>query len=250
MEFKYLKISEIVENEYNANVMNDEAFDRLVREIKSTGFVAPIIVRPKDGYYIVIDGEHRLKAARFLNYEEIPCIIVDDDRFNDEEFAKLVSLRLNVLRGKIDPIKFINYYNEFLEKYGVEAVREVIGFTDDVAWKHLSSEVSKILSTASGLPKEATEKAKRKVKKARTLDQLADILSEVYENYANLQDKGLLIFSFGGVEAVYFLVDKDVFEEVRDMSKYIETSGVDVSVFFRRIFAGWQDFVGDDDKPF
>jgi len=50
---------------------------RLVKSMRKIGFVVPLIViRNSEGGYTVIDGQHRLLAAKQLGVKELPCIVI------------------------------------------------------------------------------------------------------------------------------------------------------------------------------
>ena len=54
---------------------NDGAVDAVTASIKEFGFKAPIIV---DKDMVVVAGHTRLKAAKKLGLEKVPCIVADD----------------------------------------------------------------------------------------------------------------------------------------------------------------------------
>lgn len=54
---------------------NDDAVDKVASSIKEFGFKVPIVIN-KDN--VVVTGHTRLKAAKKLGIEEVPCIIADD----------------------------------------------------------------------------------------------------------------------------------------------------------------------------
>lgn len=58
-----------------------------------------LVVRPRENYFEVVDGEHRWRIARELGLAEVPCLVVN---LSDTE-AKLKTLQLNGLRGENDP---------------------------------------------------------------------------------------------------------------------------------------------------
>ena len=72
----------------------DEA---VLRAIEQFGFRIPILVKSKPGgeRYEVIDGHTRLAAARRLNAEKVPCIVVND--LSDVDIRRL-ALSLNKLQ--------------------------------------------------------------------------------------------------------------------------------------------------------
>lgn len=59
---------------------NDGAVDKVASSIKNFGFKVPIVV---DGDNEIIAGHTRLKAAKKLGMDEVPCIVADD--LNDEQ---------------------------------------------------------------------------------------------------------------------------------------------------------------------
>ena len=54
---------------------NDGAVDKVASSIKNFGFKVPIVV---DGDNEIIAGHTRLKAAKKLGMDEVPCIVADD----------------------------------------------------------------------------------------------------------------------------------------------------------------------------
>ncbi|MBA7540564.1 Nucleoid occlusion protein [subsurface metagenome] len=79
MEIKQIKINKIKPNDYNPNKMTEEKYKELVNEIKHLGKIPkPLII---DVSNTIIDGEHTYRAAKELNYKELPCEVVDVDDF-------------------------------------------------------------------------------------------------------------------------------------------------------------------------
>ena len=68
------KISELIPYENNPR-KNDSAVDAVAASIKEFGFKVPIII-DRDG--VIVAGHTRLKAAKKLGMETVPCIIADD----------------------------------------------------------------------------------------------------------------------------------------------------------------------------
>lgn len=74
MEIVMRKVSELTPYEKNPR-RNDEAVQYVAASIKEFGFKVPIVV-DRDG--VVVSGHTRLKAAKQLGMEEVPCIVADD----------------------------------------------------------------------------------------------------------------------------------------------------------------------------
>lgn len=85
-----LPVSKIVHSrsfEKDQRLYGQEDFDGLVDSIKNTGVTQPVWVSaPSDnGIYMIIDGDHRLEAARKLNLEAIPAIVDESISVNDDD---------------------------------------------------------------------------------------------------------------------------------------------------------------------
>lgn len=107
-----IEVGKISEAENNPNVMEPERFNLLVKAIKKIGFVQPILVRKViGGGYEVVDGHHRLKAAKEIGLAEVPCVVADIGH----EQAKAVQVGMNRLRGELDLTKVGAGMSELLD---------------------------------------------------------------------------------------------------------------------------------------
>ena len=84
MEIITKKVSELVEYEGNAR-RNDAGVAKVAESIKQFGFLQPITI---DANNVIISGHTRLKAAKQLGLDEVPCIVQD----MSEEDAKLARI--------------------------------------------------------------------------------------------------------------------------------------------------------------
>ena len=73
-QISYVKVKDLKLNDRNPR-KNDAAVDVVAKSIDKYGFKNPCII-DKDN--VVWCGNTRLKAARRLGIEEVPCIVVDD----------------------------------------------------------------------------------------------------------------------------------------------------------------------------
>lgn len=74
MDIIYKKYGDLVPYENNPR-KNDGAVDAVAASIKEFGWKVPVII-DKDN--VVVAGHTRLKAAKQLGIEDIPCIVADD----------------------------------------------------------------------------------------------------------------------------------------------------------------------------
>lgn len=89
---------------------NDGAVDAVAASIKEFGFKVPIVI-DADGE--IIAGHTRLKAAKKLGLEKVPCIIADDltpdqikaFRLADNKTAELAEWNLELLQLELDDIE-------------------------------------------------------------------------------------------------------------------------------------------------
>jgi ParB/RepB/Spo0J family partition protein len=109
-------------NKFNPNVMQDTEFQALKQDMKQNGSegIDPILVSPyrcfyageeANPFYVIVDGEHRWKAAKELLWESIRCEV----RELNEEEAKSLSYRKNKDRGTIDPFKEAELFKSELD---------------------------------------------------------------------------------------------------------------------------------------
>lgn len=74
MTIKEIKTSDLKEYENNPR-NNDGAVDAVAASIKEFGFKVPIVIDQRN---VIVAGHTRLKAAKALGLEKVPCIVADD----------------------------------------------------------------------------------------------------------------------------------------------------------------------------
>ncbi len=113
---KKIKLVEIEPNiEQARKKFNEESLQELAQSIKTYGIIQPIIVEKKEGYYKIIAGERRWRAAKIANLDEIPCIV----RNEDEQRSKEISLIENIQRENLNPIEKALGYKELIDNYNL-----------------------------------------------------------------------------------------------------------------------------------
>ena len=92
------------------NRMSKGNFAKLVRNIERTGRYEPLVVRPKDDGFQIINGHHRWRALRELGYKSVEAVVWDiDDGETDILLATLNRLGgSNVLDKKLALLKRLN----------------------------------------------------------------------------------------------------------------------------------------------
>lgn len=100
----------------------------LSESIAAYGVLQPIIVRMTpgvEGYYEIVAGERRWRAAKAAGLTEIPAIVYEGDDKKTSE----VALVENVQRSDLNPVEEAIAYRELLTKYGQtqEELSKMIG---------------------------------------------------------------------------------------------------------------------------
>lgn len=109
-----LKITEVEPNrEQPRKKFDEDGLIELADSIRQYGVLQPLLVQKRDGYYEIIAGERRWRAAKMAGLKEIPVIIKD---FTDQEIVE-ISLIENIQRENLNPIEealaFKRLLNEF-----------------------------------------------------------------------------------------------------------------------------------------
>ena len=121
-----LKITEVEPNrEQPRKNFNQESLEELSESIKEYGVIQPIVVSKEDGYYAIVAGERRWRAAKLAGLGEIPAII----RESDEQTNREISLIENIQREDLNPYEKALGIRSLMDKYGMtqEEVSKKIG---------------------------------------------------------------------------------------------------------------------------
>jgi ParB-like chromosome segregation protein Spo0J len=217
-DIRFIPITQIEENEFNPNSMDGKAFERLLKEIQTSGFIAAIQVVPLDnGKFRIIGGAHRYKAALKLGFHELPCVVLADAQFKSEDVQKFLTVKLNMLSGELDPDKFRILYEEMAEKYGEESLQDLFGFTDETEWDAVTKAIKRELKD-NGFTEEQIDKAWEEAGEDKSIENLSRILNGIFsENGETLNSRGYMIFDFEGSKMFFMDVDKKVFKFFDEM---------------------------------
>ena len=105
-----------------------EALAELSDSIRQHGVLQPIAVRALGGgYYQIIAGERRWRAAREAGLDTIPARVVEAD----DRSAKVLALLENLQRQDLNPVEQAKGLNSLMKDYGLtqEAAAEQVGFS-------------------------------------------------------------------------------------------------------------------------
>lgn len=92
---------------------DEDALQELSDSIKVHGVIQPLIVQMRDGYYEIIAGERRWRAARLAGLKTVPVLVRD---YSDRDIMEL-SLIENIQRQDLNPIEEASAYKRLIDEY-------------------------------------------------------------------------------------------------------------------------------------
>ena len=104
---------------------DEEELQALADSIEEHGIIQPLTVRQLDsGYYQIIAGERRWRAARIANLAEVPVVVIEADDRKAMELALIENLQ----RQDLNAVEEALGYQSLMEDYGLtqdEAAKRV-----------------------------------------------------------------------------------------------------------------------------
>ena len=95
---------------------DEEELQALADSIEVHGVIQPLTVRElPSGYYQIIAGERRWRAARMANLSDIPAVIIEAD----DKKAMELALIENLQRQDLNPVEEALGYQSLIEEYGL-----------------------------------------------------------------------------------------------------------------------------------
>lgn len=104
---------------------DEDSIDGLAKSIKERGILQPIVAVPEDGYFKIIIGERRWRAAQKIGLKKIPTLI----RSMTNEQQLEASLIENLQREDLNPLEIALAYKKMTEelKYTQQEISEKVG---------------------------------------------------------------------------------------------------------------------------
>lgn len=105
---------------------DEVALAELSESIKQHGIIQPITVRKlPSGYYQIIAGERRWRAARMAGLKEVPVNIIEAD----DKLAAELALVENLQRADLNPVEEAKGYQRLIKEFGLtqEEAAQAVG---------------------------------------------------------------------------------------------------------------------------
>ena len=113
---RYIPINTVRPNPQQPRRSFDEtALRELADSIRAYGILQPLTVRDRGGFYVLVAGERRLRAARIAGLREVPCLVAEVG----EEDAALLALIENLQRRDLDYMEEAAAIARLIGRYGL-----------------------------------------------------------------------------------------------------------------------------------
>jgi ParB family chromosome partitioning protein len=90
-----------------------EKLNELAESIKNVGIIQPLIVKDESGWYSLIAGERRWRAARLAGLARVPVIIRDYSEIGALEAALIE----NIQRADLNPVEEADCYRRLIDEH-------------------------------------------------------------------------------------------------------------------------------------
>ena len=150
---------------------DDESLQELADSISQHGIIQPLTVRKlSSGYYQIIAGERRWRAARLAGLQEVPVIVIEAD---DRKAAELAMIE-NLQREDLNPMEEAAGFQSLIESYHMtqEEAAQRVGKSRSAVTNAL-----RLLGLTPSVRK-LVEEGKLSAGHARALDPLSPSLQE------------------------------------------------------------------------
>ena len=95
---------------------NPDALADLADSIREHGIIQPLTVRKlQSGYYQIIAGERRWRAARMAGLDQVPAIVIEADDRKAMELAMIENLQ----REDLNPMEEAEGYQQLMTQYNL-----------------------------------------------------------------------------------------------------------------------------------
>lgn len=228
-------IDRLITAPWNPNQQDPATFKNLVDSIREHGFLDIPQVAPLDTpelraehldashdsgeYWLIIGGAHRKDAGKMLDMECLPAILISGW---SSDMVKFQNMRLNSLKGRVDPERFFKLYTELKAKgYGDDMLKHQMGLVQRNALKKLIKGVKR------ELPKEMAQALDDE--DVQNPDDLARVLKELFSKYGDTLPLSLMVFTFGGKTHLWYEMNRARKDAVDALREYCTTERINLN---------------------
>lgn len=112
-----IKLNSIEPNKQQPRkTFNEDSLAELADSIKQYGVIEPLVVVKRKGYYELIAGERRWRAARMAGLKEVPVVIKD---YDDQQIVEIALIE-NIQREDLNPIEEALAYERLIKEFNLK----------------------------------------------------------------------------------------------------------------------------------
>lgn len=127
---------------------DDEKIMELAESIKSNGIIQPLILREDKDEYIIVAGERRWRAAKYIGIKEIPSVIMDLTEKQILEISLIENIQredLNSIEEAIAYKKLISDFDLTQEQLSKRIGKSRVAITNTMRLLNLSEDVQQYI---------------------------------------------------------------------------------------------------------
>lgn len=129
-------------------LFDDEKIMELAESIKSNGIIQPLILRKDKDEYIIVAGERRWRAAKYIGIKEIPAVIMDLTEKQILEISLIENIQredLNSIEEAIAYKKLITDFDLTQEQLSKRIGKSRVAITNTMRLLNLSEDVQQYI---------------------------------------------------------------------------------------------------------
>ena len=146
--YSLIDINLIKSNESQPRKSFDEKIMELAESIKSNGIIQPLILRKDKDDYIIVAGERRWRAAKYIGIKEIPAVIMDLTEKQILEISLIENIQredLNSIEEAIAYKKLITDFDLTQEQLSKRIGKSRVAITNTMRLLNLSEDVQQYI---------------------------------------------------------------------------------------------------------
>lgn len=127
---------------------DDEKIMELAESIKSNGIIQPLILRKDKDEYIIVAGERRWRAAKYIGIKEIPSVIMDLTEKQILEISLIENIQREDLNSIEEAIAYKNLISDFdltQEQLSKRIGKSRVAITNTMRLLNLSEDVQQYI---------------------------------------------------------------------------------------------------------
>lgn len=239
-EIRILPTEALEPDPANPNEMKDEDFELLGESLDEDGMVDVLQAVPlEDGKYRIVGGEHRWRQAKRKGWPEVPVMVLLGEKWQNEDYRRSTMVKLNILHGDMSPRKFFDLWMDMSGRWKEENLGRMMGFAKEEKLQKLIGEYRKKLKDA-GVSGEQMAEFDKKSKKAKTTDDLRNIINTITENNEKHGRRKWMVMSIEGQEHLYVECDNRLWKTLTEIGDAVQAKGIEMPEVFYQALQDWK----------